>query len=373
MIVKGLIYILCCLLTVFTSCTKDDEDDPPKTGIYSMEDLIAYCDAMNSGQDISQWQDENNQSIMLYADIDLGDWEWEPINELVGTFDGNNHTIRMKKAQTVPSEQWGFVKKNSGIIKNLCVEANFQMGTFKADDGIGYTIQSVGGICNVNRGLITESNFKIVGDNKLDNVVFGGIASENTNVGTIELCQVEGQLSGANLIVGGICGENNGMIKDCLNKMLIDATQSNGFDCIGGITAYNDVNGQVLDCTNEADILAQDAFINFYGVGGVVARMFGGTVDGCSNKGCIIGNELGQAFGGIVGNAAELRSGDKVQQKRMITQCVNSGSVTGKQGVTGGIVGCIAGEGTSMDGCLNEGSVNGEKGGADNAIGADLR
>ena len=368
MIMKRLIYVLCCLLAVFTSCTKDNEDDAPKVGIYSMEDLIAFGDAVNSGQDLSQWKDVNNQSVILYADIDLGDWEWEPINELVGTFDGNNHTICLKKAQTTPYEQWGFVKKNSGIIKNLRVEANFQMETFKADDGIGYTAQSVGGICNVNRGLITESSFKVVGDNKLDNVVFGGIASENTNVGTIELCQVEGILTGANLIVGGICAENNGMIKDCLNKMLIDANQSNGFDCIGGVVAYNDVNGQVLNCKNEADILAQDAFINFYGVGGVAARMFGGTGDGGSPKGNVEGNELGQAFGGIVGNASELHSGGVV-----ISQCHNSGNISGRKDVTGGIVGCIAGEGSSMDGCLNEGIVNGEEGSSDNAIGTDLR
>ena len=365
---KRLICILCCLLAVFASCTKDNEDDAPKVGIYSMEDLIAFCDAVNAGQDLSQWQDETYQSVTLYADINLGDWEWEPINELVGTFDGNNHTIRLKKAQTTPYEQWGFVKKNSGIIKNLRVEANFQMETFKADDGIGYTAQSVGGICNVNRGLITESSFKIVGDNKLDNVVFGGIASENTNVGTIESCQVEGELSGANLIVGGVCGKNNGVIKDCLNKMLIDATHSDSFDCIGGITGYNDSNGQVLDSTNEADILAQDAFINFYGVGGVVARMFGGTIDGCSNKGRIVGNEFGQAFGGVVGNASKLRSGGVV-----ISQCHNSGNISGRKDVTGGIVGCIAGEGSSMDGCLNEGTVNGEEGSSDNAIGTDLR
>ena len=368
MIKKRLVYILCCLLAVFTSCTKGNEDDASKVGIYSMEDLIAFCDAVNTGQDLSQWQDVNNQSVMLYADIDLGDWEWEPINELVGTFDGNNHTIRLKKSQTNPHEQWGFVKKNSGIIRNLRVEANFQMETFKADDGIGYTVQSVGGICNINRGLITESSFKIVGDNKLDNVVFGGIASENTNVGTIKLCHVEGQLSGANLIAGGICGENNGIIKDCQNKMQIDATQSNGFDSIGGIVAYNDVNGQVLDCTNEADILAQGAVINFYGIGGVVARMFGGTVDGCSNKGNIEGNEFGQAFGGIVGNALELRSGGVV-----ISQCVNSGKISGRKDVTGGIVGCIAGVTSSLEECLNEGLVNGVNGSSDNAIGMDLR
>lgn len=368
MFMKRLVYILYCLLAVFTSCTKDNEDDAPKVGIYSMEDLIAFGDAVNSGQDLSQWKDVNNQSVILYADIDLGDWEWEPINELVGTFDGNNHTIRMKKAQTAPYEQWGFVKKNSGIIKNLHVEANFQMETFKADDGIGYTAQSVGGVCNLNRGLITESSFKIVGDNKLDNVVFGGIASENTNVGTIELCQVEGVLTGANLIVGGICAENKGMIKDCLNKMLIDANQSNGFDCIGGVVAYNDVNGQVLNCTNEADILAQDAFINFYGVGGVVARMFGGTVVGCSNKGNVEGNELGQAFGGIVGNASELHSGGVV-----ISQCHNSGNISGRKDVTGGIVGCIAGVMSSLEDCLNVGLVNGINGGSDNAIGLDLR
>lgn len=368
MIMKRLIYILCCLLVIFTGCTKDGESDAPKAGIYSMEDLIAFCDAVNAGQDLSQWQDDKEQSVTLYTDIDLESWEWEPINELMGVFDGNGYTIRLKKSQTTPYEQWGFVKKNSGIIKNLRVEANFQMETFKADDGIGYTAQSVGGICNVNRGLITESSFKIIGDNKLDNVVFGGIASENTNVGTIEQCQVEGELSGANLIVGGICAENNGMIKDCQNKMQVDATQSNGFDCIGGVVAYNDVNGQALNCTNEADILAQDAVINFYGVGGVVARMFGGTVDGCSNKGNIEGNEFGQAFGGIVGNASELRFGGVV-----ISQCHNSGNISGRKDVTGGIVGCIAGVTSSLEECLNEGLVNGVNGSSDNAIGMDLR
>lgn len=357
--------MLCCLLVILTGCTKDNEGDAPKVGIYSMEDLIAFCDAVNAGQDLSQWQDDKDQSVTLYADIDLESWEWEPIDELMGVFDGNGHTIRLKKSQTTPYEQWGFVKKNSGIIKNLRVEANFQMKTFKADDGIGYTVQSVGGICNINRGLITESSFKIVGDNKLDNVVFGGIVSENINIGTIESCRVEGKLSGANLIVGGICGENNGIVKDCLNKMQIDATRSDGFDCIGGVVAYNDVNGQVLDCTNEADILAQDVTVNFYGIGGVVARMFGGTVDGCSNKGNIEGNEFGQAFGGIVGNASELHSDGVV-----ISQCLNSGNVNGRKEVTGGIVGCIAGVSSSLEDCFNEGLVNGS---SDNVIGADLR
>ena len=363
--VKRLIYMLCCLLVILAGCTKDNEGDAPKVGIDSMEDLIAFCDAVNAGQDLSQWQDDKDQSVTLYADIDLESWEWEPIDELMGVFDGNGHTIRLKKSQTTPYEQWGFVKKNSGIIKNLRVEANFQMETFKADDGIGYTVQSVGGICNINRGLITESSFKIVGDNQLDNVVFGGIVSENINIGTIESCRVEGELSGANLIVGGICGENNGIVKDCLNKMQIDATRSDGFDCIGGVVAYNDVNGQVLDCTNEADILAQDVTVNFYGIGGVVARMFGGTVDGCSNKGNIEGNEFGQAFGGIVGNASELHSDGVV-----ISQCLNSGNVNGRKEVTGGIVGCIAGVSSSLENCLNEGLVNGS---SDNVIGADLR
>ena len=357
--------MLCCLLVILAGCTKDNEGDAPKAGIYSMEDLIAFCDAVNAGQDLSQWQDDKDQSVTLYADIDLESWEWEPIDELMGVFDGNGHTIRLKKSQTTPYEQWGFVKKNSGIIKNLRVEANSQMESFKADDGIGYTVQSVGGICNINRGLITESSFKIVGDNKLDNVVFGGIVSENINIGTIESCRVEGELSGANLIVGGICGENNGIVKDCLNKMQIDATRSDGFDCIGGVVAYNDVNGQVLDCTNEAAILAQDVIVNFYGIGGVVARMFGGTVDGCSNKGNIEGNEFGQAFGGIVGNASELHSDGVV-----ISQCLNWGNVNGRKEVTGGIVGCIAGVSSSLENCLNEGLVNGS---SDNEIGADLR
>ena len=66
MIMKRLIYVLCCLLAVFTSCTKDNEDDAPKVGIYSMEDLIAFGDAVNSGQDLSQWKDVNNQSVLLY-------------------------------------------------------------------------------------------------------------------------------------------------------------------------------------------------------------------------------------------------------------------------------------------------------------------
>ena len=369
---KNIVYVIYGLLLILTSCTKD-EDDTRRVGIHSMEDLIAFCDAVNSGQDLSQWQDETYRSVTLYTDIDLGDWEWEPIDELTGIFDGNNHVIRLKKSQTEPHEVWGFVRKNSGIIKNLRIEANFQMDTFKASDGIGNTVQHVGSICYTNGGLITNTSVKIYGDNLLNGVAFGGIASVNTNVGTIESCYIEGKLSGANLIVGGICYSNDGIVKDCRNAMTIDATESRSFDCIGGLVACNRANGQVLNCINEADILSQDTYISFYGIGGIVARMFGGTVNGCSNKGRIVGNELGHAFGGIVGNASEVYSSDKVQQKRMIIQCLNSGSVTGREGVTGGIVGCIAGEESSIDGCQNEGTVNGEGGSLDNAIGTDMR
>ena len=353
---------------------ENTEPEQKKVGIYSLDDLVAFRDARNAGEDISRWKDEDGE-INIYVDIDMNSIEyWEPISKIEydEILNGNGHTIRLKMVKTMrrhDDSPWGFIYKNMGEIKNMNLESYMQIESEK--EGVYSTCYSIGGLCQQNNGKIKESSVLLLEGSKMLGNLFGGIAG--SNYGTIEYCIATGTME-INTIVGGICGDNYSIIKSCTNKLYFSSSNETGYDCVGGIAAYNrntgSLSAEIYDCTNEADITYLDGG---RGAGGIVGRMFSGKVEGCINKGTIVGykdNHFCDAVGGIVGNASEKLA---EQGTRTIKKCTNQGHIFGKAGKTGGIVGAIAGAESVVEDCIYEGTVNDESASEANAIGEDLR
>lgn len=354
----------------------ENEQETQKVGIYSLEDLIAFRDARNAGEDVSKWKNEKGE-INIYADIDLGEIGWTPIEKIESheVFNGNGHTIRLKMDKTMirhNDSSWGFISWNVGEIKNMNLELYLQIESEK--EGDYSSCYSIGGLCRQNNGKIKESSILLMEDSKMLDNFFGGIAC--SNYGTIEHCTATGTMK-INTIVGGICGMNYSIIKSCTNKLTFSSSDEVGYDCVGGITGYNrnsdSSSAEIYDCTNEANI----TYLGGRGAGGIVGRMFSGKVEGCINKGTIVGFKENsictcQSVGGIVGDAFIQNEGEE-QKARTIMRCTNQGNIIGKAGATGGIVGSIAGIESIVTDCIYQGAVNGIAGSESNAIGSDLR
>ena len=340
---------------------------PMPPGIYSLDDLIAFRDAVSGGHysdaNLSQWVVDSNV-INLYADIDLTSIDnWTNINMLdYGyVFDGNGHTIYLKET-TLAEEGCAVFYFNMGTIQNL----NVTMDMTLPSSGDGYT-KSYATVCIVNYGAVQNCHSKVAADLNYRGACFGGIVYGNNTGATISDCTSEGVINGG-LILGGIAAQNaGGTINDCISNItFVDGDP----DTMGGITGYNYHSGKVLNCTNNGNFSSVSS-ASPYGVGGIVGRLFNGTVDNCRNNGNFE-IPLAAAVGGIAGNASE-KDIDPDNVTRIVRNCTNEGAIVGPDGVTGNMIGVLDGEDSEMVGCTYGGTVNGAAGTEANAIGKDLR
>ncbi len=93
--------------------------------------------------------------------------------------------------------------------------------------------------------------------------------------------------------------------------------------------------------------VAESYICGYRDVGGVVGSTSWGNITNCYNTGTVTGNsDVGGVFGGIADTN--------------VTKCYNTGVVTGDECV-GGIVGGIDGANTNINNCYNTGNVSGNK------------
>lgn len=83
----------------------------------------------------------SGETVMLTADIDLGEQEWTPIGRakrysFQGTFDGNGHAVTGLKIETGNNYRSLFGYINNAIIKNLIVEGSINVPTASNVGGI---------------------------------------------------------------------------------------------------------------------------------------------------------------------------------------------------------------------------------------------
>lgn len=289
-----------------------------------------------------------------------------------GTFDGKNHTISNFKTSGQYSGLFGYV--NGATIQNLTVNVTNNAGATSAGGLVGAvngttTIRNctvngtisgthqVGGFVGFAQGvyqdntLVLPCNLTIEGCTNNATVTTTSQASDNNRtsaggfVGYVN--------AGATVTIKSYTDEN-GQTKKSTNNGKISTTSSADNKGVGGFVGYSYGKITLTDCVNEknATITGKER------VGGLVGYIGKADSDsqkemvisGCENKAAVTSNSTNDVYG--IGGIVGYNSGHKVA----ITNCINSGAITGTH-ETAGIIGYS--DHSEISGCTNSGAVSG--------------
>lgn len=289
-----------------------------------------------------------------------------------GTFDGKNHTISNLKTSGQYSGLFGYV--NGARIQNLTVNVTNNAGATSAAGLVGVvngttTIRNctvngtisgthqVGGFVGFAQGvyqdntLVLPCNLTIEGCTNNATVTTTSQASDNNRtsaggfVGYVN--------AGATVTIKSYTDEN-GQTKKSTNNGKISTTSSADNKGVGGFVGYSYGKITLTDCVNEknATITGKER------VGGLVGYIGKADSDsqkemvisGCENKAAVTSNSTNDVYG--IGGIVGYNSGHKVA----ITNCINSGAITGTH-ETAGIIGYS--DYSDINNCTNSGAVSG--------------
>lgn len=289
-----------------------------------------------------------------------------------GTFDGKNHTISNLKTSGQYSGLFGYV--NGATIQNLTVNVTNNAGATSAGGLVGAvngttTIRNctvngtisgthqVGGFVGFAQGvyqdttLVLPCNLTIEGCTNNATVTTTSQASDNNRtsaggfVGYVN--------AGATVTIESYTDEN-GQTKKSTNNGKISTTSSADNKGVGGFVGYSYGKITLTDCVNEknATITGKER------VGGLVGYIGKADSDsqkemvisGCENKAAVTSNSTNDVYG--IGGIVGYNSGHKVA----ITNCINSGAITGTH-ETAGIIGYS--DHSDISNCTNSGAVSG--------------
>lgn len=289
-----------------------------------------------------------------------------------GTFDGKNHTISNFKTSGQYSGLFGYV--NGATIQNLTVNVTNNAGATSASGLVG----AVNGTTTIRNCTV---NGTISGTHQVGGFVgfAQGVYQDNTLVLPCNLT-IEGCINNATVTTtsqasdnnrtsaGGFVGyvnagatvtiksyiDENGQTKKSTNNGKISTTSSADNKGVGGFVGYSYGKITLTDCVNEknATITGKER------VGGLVGYIGKADSDpqkemvisGCENKAAVTSNSTNDVYG--IGGIAGYNSGHKVA----ITNCINSGAITGTH-ETAGIIGYS--DHSDISGCTNSGAVSG--------------
>ena len=235
-----------------------DEDGGGNITISTAEGL-AWLSSVANGQEGNSF---SGKTVTLTADIDLSAYNWTPIKDFAGTFEGGGHSINnMTVTNTACAGLFGFLH---GTVQNLSVS-----GSVSSGGGYNYA---------------------------------GGIAGYNTETGNIINCKYQGEISGTDSIVyaGGLVGLNKGAVKNCYNTGTVTAISSYD-NYAGGLAGYNRDNGTVINCYNTGAVTASGDHYNY--AGGLVGFNTNTcTVTNCYNTGAVTASSGTVRYaGGLIG------------------------------------------------------------------------
>lgn len=314
-IIGVVIYILICTVFVLNSAEiTNAEWDNKENNLYlsSAEDLLNFSALINEGKD-----DFKGKTVFLCNDIDLKDMEWTPIgneeNSFLGTFEGNNYTIRNLR-MTVDKENVGFFghigpcfdkfEFNFTLISNI---KNLKISGAKISIDNSSTLLNEGIICGSCLNCSIENCYAdgYIICNKEDANI-GGIVG-NSCSSYLKNCKADVNITAKNSAnIGGIIGFSNysglSIINSCSSDGQIDIDNIGSY-YIGGIIGING-NGIYNSYSNikvnaEKYIKNDDGFIN---IGGIIGQSETETeVFNCYFSGQVV-TKLTDSVGGIVGN-----------------------------------------------------------------------
>lgn len=273
--------------------------------VANTEDLITL--AKNCRLDT--WS--QGKTVVLTADLDLTDLEFESIPTFGGTFDGGGHTISGLSFQGDGSNE-GFFRyvQESATVKNLHIKGSLEPTGSK---------KNIGGIAGSNSGQILSCTFD--GTIKAETNV-GGIVGINEQTGSIYNSSASGNFSGTHS-TGGVAGRNLGQLINCSNEAEIN---TGDYEAGGSLENLNlDTNLKQLTGDDEASEI-----VNTTTDTGGICGYSSGAVQNCTNEGKIGYPHIGYNVGGVAGRSSGYLSGNQ-----------NYGSVEGRKDV-GGVTGQMA-------------------------------
>lgn len=267
--------------------------------INSADDFLAFAEHCF----LDSWSFDKR--VLLNADIDLSDTDFESIPVFTGIFDGQGHTISGFRytGDGYIGGLFRYVGK-SGLVQNLNVTGELISSGEK---------ECIGGLAGINYGTIKNCSFRGTASGK---TTVGGLVGVNEGTGTIQNCQCGGHITGY-YSTGGIVGTNHGSLLHCTNSACInnDSEWVEEDDEIGtGIFLSISVGETETELFSGVDT-------------GGIAGYSDGVITGCQNYGTVGYEHTGYNIGGIAG-----------RQCGIISMCNNSGTVYGRKDI-GGIVG----------------------------------
>lgn len=310
----------------------------------------------------AQWYNENAENLLenntnTYA-------------ELTSNIDLNPNFIFTKDGCTGEGtpQEW----KPIGLISSNFSSQLPYLGEF---DGNGHTISGLyinessttemaGGLFGYLAGYIHDVNLEnsYINSKSACTGSFAGILE-----GKIENCTAKATVysdANANKLngTGGIVGNLNGTTSEVLGCTFSGHVEAKSNPYMGGIVGEN-MYGYIADCTNNGTVTSS----KWDKVGGIVgnnqipdssnepAEGKSAVIERCVNNGTISGpNDMsGDYVGGIVGISSWSWKGDYFGTVR---NCLNTGTITGC--VSSGIVGYLE-KATNVENCLNTGTISG--------------
>lgn len=310
----------------------------------------------------AQWYNENAENLLenntnTYA-------------ELTSNIDLNPNFIFTKDGCTGEGtpQEW----KPIGLISSNFSSQLPYLGEF---DGNGHTISGLyinessttemaGGLFGYLAGYIHDVNLEnsYINSKSACTGSFAGILE-----GKIENCTAKATVysdANANKLngTGGIVGNLNGTTSEVLGCTFSGHVEAKSNPYMGGIVGEN-MYGYIADCTNNGTVTSS----KWDKVGGIVGNNQipdssnepvegkSAVIERCVNNGTISGpNDMsGDYVGGIVGISSWSWKGDYFGTVR---NCLNTGTITGC--VSSGIVGYLE-KATNVENCLNTGTISG--------------
>ena len=173
---------------------------------------------IGSAADLKYWEFLNiydgSSYAKLTADIDLGNEEWEPIDDFYGVFDGNYHTIFNLKIDKDEGWTTGLFKllAQEGIVKNLALN-----GSVKGD-------QYIGSIVATNYGTVSNCHSTVTVEG-IDGSRFVG-SLIGFNVATVRDCSYCSMVSTSEEDTTSAIGNHDGDVTNCRRITLRKSGQS---------------------------------------------------------------------------------------------------------------------------------------------------
>lgn len=329
------------------------DPNAPIEQIPDAAEFIDFLKAVNAGNAVTRWMDDNGE-VVLSADIDLSEFtEWQQF--VVASTNANNNCNITGNAFTGVFNGNGF--KITGFNPTVHLAANQTFGLFPAvKEGVV-------------KNVVLEGNVTITAEGQSDAGMLVGTAFN----ATVQNVTVNGKLTSAGTTVakrfslGGVCGfaYSEEKTKTVIDKATVNAEVEfvgganlvNGATCAmyGGIAGFSttpkaigDFGVIISDCVNNGNMN-----VTLGRCSGIVATANSGTtLSGCINNGDQINKIANGRLGNVVCNLA---------YNSHIYNCVNNGDLDatadGYKGTVGGIF-ALAGDATSIiEGGGNYGTI----------------